>query len=316
MSGWIKVDKDLIDDPRVLDAAHCLANKYIIAHTITGRGGSDLSEVELLRFACNAVTGALVTLWKYADEHIRDDDTLPITREALDALLGITDFFDLMPPEWVDELDDGTIILPRYCEKNALIAKKKTALKSNARVKAFRARNKGKGNAISNAHVTDVTTRYTPVTKMVDQDQDLDLKKETPLPPCIDLDMKAWDAWVSYRKAVGKAIKPASLELAQLDLAKYGLNQLAVVNQSIAAGWRGLFELKANGKAAPSSTATPAPPLSAEWSELLAAGRAEGLGEPYKLETPQAYAERLRGYRARQRPKLDTSQFLSKARIS
>jgi hypothetical protein len=169
MSGWIKFDKDMADDPRLLEAASKLGKRYVIA-VRSAAGGSDLSESDHLAFACNAVTGALVTLWKYADVHIRDDDTLPVTRATLDAMVKIVGFFEVMPREWIDELDDGTVVLPGYCKKNSLIAKRKAAVKSNARVTAFRARKKVRGNA----HETHSSTRYTPVSKVVDQDQDQD----------------------------------------------------------------------------------------------------------------------------------------------
>ena len=64
-----------------------------------------------------------------------------------------------------------------------------------------------------------------------------------PHPP--GLDVAAWDRWVAYRKGIRKAIKPASMEAAQRALCAFGDDQAAVVEQSIAAGWQGLFALKA-----------------------------------------------------------------------
>ena len=51
---------------------------------------------------------------------------------------------------------------------------------------------------------------------------------------------------MAYRKELNKPLKPASLEAAAKELAKYGSQQAAVVQQSIAAGWQGLFPLKAS----------------------------------------------------------------------
>lgn len=53
------------------------------------------------------------------------------------------------------------------------------------------------------------------------------------------LDPAAWMAWQAYRK-----LKPQSVPLAKKKLAGFGLSQLAVVEQSIANGWQGLFALK------------------------------------------------------------------------
>ena len=66
---------------------------------------------------------------------------------------------------------------------------------------------------------------------------------EQPLPD--GLDMAAWKAWQQYRIDIRKPIKPASILAAQKSLAGFGANQPAVVEQSIANGWQGLFQLKA-----------------------------------------------------------------------
>jgi uncharacterized protein YdaU (DUF1376 family) len=61
------------------------------------------------------------------------------------------------------------------------------------------------------------------------------------------LDQQAWTKWVEYRKKSGKALKPVSYSAAMLALTKHGLDQSAVVEQSIAHGWQGLFGLKSGG---------------------------------------------------------------------
>lgn len=58
------------------------------------------------------------------------------------------------------------------------------------------------------------------------------------------LDLEAWGRWLEYRKAIRKALKPVSFAAAQRKLAKFGVDQAAVVEQSIANGWQGLFALK------------------------------------------------------------------------
>ena len=62
------------------------------------------------------------------------------------------------------------------------------------------------------------------------------------------LDEQAWEQWVAYRKAIRKTIKPASEHAMKLKLSRFGADQQAVVDQSIAGQYQGLFELK---KAAP-----------------------------------------------------------------
>lgn len=67
-------------------------------------------------------------------------------------------------------------------------------------------------------------------------------------PPSVEgLDQDAWDRWTHYRKQIRKPLKEASLHAAQKKLASHGEEQAAVVEQSIANGWTGLFPLKTNG---------------------------------------------------------------------
>ena len=58
------------------------------------------------------------------------------------------------------------------------------------------------------------------------------------------LDGPAWERWLAYRVSIRKAIKPASMHAAALKLAQFGDDQDAVVQQSVANGYQGLFELK------------------------------------------------------------------------
>jgi hypothetical protein len=58
------------------------------------------------------------------------------------------------------------------------------------------------------------------------------------------LSLETWDAWLEYRKSIGKPIKPASLLEAAKKLAEFAGQQDLVVRQSIANGWQGLFPLK------------------------------------------------------------------------
>jgi hypothetical protein len=60
------------------------------------------------------------------------------------------------------------------------------------------------------------------------------------------LDEAAWTRWLGYRRETGKPLKPASHQSAMKALAKHGEDQSAVVEQSIANGWQGLFALKGN----------------------------------------------------------------------
>ena len=57
----------------------------------------------------------------------------------------------------------------------------------------------------------------------------------------IGLNDTAWNLWTAYRKSIKKALKPASVELAQKRMAALGDRQMAAVEYSIANGYVGLF---------------------------------------------------------------------------
>lgn len=65
-----------------------------------------------------------------------------------------------------------------------------------------------------------------------------------------NLDLTSWNRWEAYRREIRKPLKGASVKAAQRKLAELGPEQAAVVEQSIANGWVGLFPLKegARGK--------------------------------------------------------------------
>jgi uncharacterized protein YdaU (DUF1376 family) len=75
------------------------------------------------------------------------------------------------------------------------------------------------------------------------------IKKKEKAPPfdlnaITGLDMATFEKWLGYRKEIGKALKPASIEAAAREMARFGAQQAAVVQQSIAQGWQGLFAIK------------------------------------------------------------------------
>ena len=61
------------------------------------------------------------------------------------------------------------------------------------------------------------------------------------------LNVFAWERFFEYRKEIGKPYKKASIQAAQKKLSGFGPMQGDVVEQTIANGWTGLFDLKGNG---------------------------------------------------------------------
>lgn len=81
------------------------------------------------------------------------------------------------------------------------------------------------------------------------------LRARAPDPVPDGLDLEVWRRWLAYRAQIRKPIKAASMTEAMKKLAAFGADQAAVVAQSIAQGWQGLFALKD----VPHGTRAPAP---------------------------------------------------------
>lgn len=184
MSGWIKFDKDMANDPRLAQAATLMLEDYLVAHR-SPMGGQDMSAGDASRFVTHALRGALVTLWCYADEHIRDDDSLPCDVTTLDGIIGLDGFCELLPDQWLTIRADGKVVLPDYCAKNGVVSKRKTTEKTAERTRQWRARKKGSGSVNSDG-ICDVPrdasltpsqrasrSHHGTVTKTADLDQDL-----------------------------------------------------------------------------------------------------------------------------------------------
>lgn len=75
--------------------------------------------------AVTLVCGALVQLWSYMDDHGREDDSLDLSPEEIDELVGLPGFSGLMPEDWLEVLDDGRTKLPDFQAHNGVEARRK-----------------------------------------------------------------------------------------------------------------------------------------------------------------------------------------------
>jgi hypothetical protein len=73
---------------------------------------------------------------------------------------------------------------------------------------------------------------------------DTEQKEGADAPGVVGLDAKAWERFVAYRVEIRKPLKEASMLEAKKKLAGFAADQMAVVEQTIAQGWQGLFDLK------------------------------------------------------------------------
>lgn len=132
MSGWIKLEKELREDRRFTRMVDALLS----------RQNASVTSVTQMRFmergAVTQVLGGLAQLWMFADSHIREDDTLDITLDEIDQLVGIEGFAELMPSDWLEVLDEHRVRLPDFQAHNGTEAKRKA--QTAKRVKRHRIR--------------------------------------------------------------------------------------------------------------------------------------------------------------------------------
>ena len=149
MSGWIKIEKDLESDPRVLRLAKNIEAELIAFRPEDSDSGTyDPCNAYALP-AVTLVCGALTRLWIYADSHARKDDTLDLGPDELNKWLGIPMFCELMPPDWLVILDERRVELPGFQEHNGTIARKRAL--TSKRVAQHRVNTKRGGVTGSNA---------------------------------------------------------------------------------------------------------------------------------------------------------------------
>ncbi|MFO1465840.1 MAG: hypothetical protein U1F35_05275 [Steroidobacteraceae bacterium] len=132
MSGWIKWEKDLPTDPRMIRMVRELKRT-----SVTGALTSALQE----RSALATVCGALLLFWSYADSHIRADDTIDLGPADIDELVGIDGFAKSMPEDWLRVVDDQTVELPNFQSHNNVEAKKKAQAQKRVETHRLRKRN-------------------------------------------------------------------------------------------------------------------------------------------------------------------------------
>ena len=208
MSGWIKLEKDLISDPRVRRIARQLRNADVTHERI-----SDVTQ----RFSDSVylaiALGALTQLWCYADTHVRDDDTLELGIDDIDEIVGVEGFARVLPEDWLQVLDAETVKLPGFhahngtdARKKALTQKRVTRHREKVTLQSINRKRNG------NAHVT--------LNALPDQDQDQDRKsknlaRSAPSEPAEFLDFK-----LAYPERAGdrgwrKAQKAANTRIAE-----------------------------------------------------------------------------------------------------
>ncbi|MCS6060371.1 DNA replication domain protein [Klebsiella pneumoniae subsp. pneumoniae] len=228
-SSWIKVEVITPDKPEIFQIA------------------------EILNIDPDAVLGKLVRIWAWADQQTVDGNAGSVTKGVLDRIAFITGFADaLIAVGWL-AYDGNKLILPNFERHNGESSKKRAL--TNRRVAAHRKNETQK--------VTLAALQKALPEEEEEEEEEEEVKDKIPLTPPRggsqkksypypdQLNAEAWDEWKAYRSEMRfKAYAPtersegaAITELINLSGGNH-TRQMQIVKQSMAKGWKGLFELK------------------------------------------------------------------------
>jgi hypothetical protein len=243
MSGWIRVEKDLVDSIRFRR----------MVKTYRSNALRDVTESDVTRDV-TLLLGALVRLWMYADSHIRDDNRLAIRRDEIDEIVGVQGFADSLPGEWLQIIDPENAELPDFLEHNGTSAReRKAAAKRQADY-----RNRHKSRIVtrdvthSNVHNAARPDQTRPEETRPDQKEESAraVVGNTPTAENVKLDelagpevdREAINSWREYRTSIGMMLKPFELISIGKLLASMGspASQRAAVHTAIGNGWKNL----------------------------------------------------------------------------
>ncbi|HEI9823732.1 TPA: DNA replication domain protein [Klebsiella pneumoniae] len=224
-SSWIKVEVITPDKPEIFQIA------------------------EILNIDPDAVLGKLVRIWAWADQQTVDGNAGSVTKGVLDRIAFITGFADaLIAVGWL-AYDGNKLILPNFERHNGESSKKRAL--TNRRVAAHR---KNETQKVTLAALQKALPEEEEEEEVKDKippnpPRGREPKKSYPYPD--QLNAEAWDEWKAYRSEMRfKAYAPtersegaAITELINLSGGNH-TRQMQIVKQSMAKGWKGLFELK------------------------------------------------------------------------
>lgn len=224
-SSWIKVEVITPDKPEIFQIA------------------------EILNIDPDAVLGKLVRIWAWADQQTVDGNAGSVTKGVLDRIAFITGFADaLIAVGWL-AYDGNKLILPNFERHNGESSKKRAL--TNRRVAAHRKNETQKVTLTALQKALPEEEEEEEVKDKIPPNppRGREPKKSYPYPE--QLNAEAWDEWKAYRSEMRfKSYAPtersegaAITELINLSGGNH-TRQMQIVKQSMAKGWKGLFELK------------------------------------------------------------------------
>lgn len=256
MAGeWIKMRTSLMTSPKVNGIARYLETSKKACQTLSTGYNGTLSEIVTRNVTRCVTVSSLLVIWGAANEHTKDGIFHNADLSDIDDMVGIPDFGAAMESVgWAiydEEID--AVILPNFSEYNTVGEDRK----SNAadRQRRYRERKKALQSDVTSDVTRYVTSNGREEKRREEKIKDInppnpprgrELKKSYPYPE--QLNAQAWEEWKAYRRENKfKAYSPtersegaAITELINLSGGDHGL-QMAIVRQSMAKSWRGLF---------------------------------------------------------------------------
>lgn len=171
MGGYIRIDKDLPDDYRVKALTGALLEHFSNAlqealQLPESCGLKPALQAHFRPLLRNAIVGSLALLWRYSDTHIDSDNALHLTLQDLADEVGLSlEVLQKFPTKWLVVNHDGTVELPDFIQKNAIMAKDRRKEKNRERVRKHRAKRRAEKEGITrNAgnKITGVTSALPP----------------------------------------------------------------------------------------------------------------------------------------------------------
>jgi hypothetical protein len=163
MGGYIRMDKDLEDDPRVDDLAKALGR--LLPDLIRDASPKLLEELGRV-----TVLGGLYRLWRYGDTYLGRHDRLKGASRSFARIAEVTalpvSLLELFPSEWLKVHADGSVELPGYSSKNALVnrdERRESGRKRTARWRERKRTQQVNGDA-SHAVTGEASQRHKSVT--------------------------------------------------------------------------------------------------------------------------------------------------------
>jgi hypothetical protein len=234
---WIKMRLSLTHHPKVVTLmSRCSVTK---AHGGVTETSTRVPKAHII--------GALYVIWCMADR-FGDGETGEIgaDEDALDAEVGIPGFIEqLCQIGWAERTEKG-LQFPRYQEHNGTTAKSRAQAarrQSSRRCHASVTQERDK-----NALKRDKNARERDQ-KEKEKEKEKESSKTTPLPPSLDTDRfrKAWSEWEAYRRDTKHRLTKRTIGMQLKKLEAMGHDDaIKSIEQSIEAGWQGLFDPKSD----------------------------------------------------------------------